>query len=225
MFSGHKRVHCVKFQVCVSICTDSMLATKFWYPLLSNHFQSVVAPNGLVAHMFGPIEGRRHDAFMLGASGLSRKLGRFVQPNGQPYVLCGDPAYGVSRTILAPYRGAQLSRQQMDFNKAMSRVRIGVDFWEDLPIFLVYWFQEEQQGSSPACRQVLLSGRLTNQLSYLFIWLFDYYFFWSWTTIFGNLFIKLLKYITTIHIQLIVLFKLQWCLMKKKKNILFILRS
>ncbi|PFX33086.1 hypothetical protein AWC38_SpisGene2011 [Stylophora pistillata] len=41
MFSGHKRVHCIKFQ-------------------------SVQAPNGLIANMFGPIEDKRHDAFMLG---------------------------------------------------------------------------------------------------------------------------------------------------------------
>ena len=27
-----------------------------------------MAPNGIIAHLFGPIEGRRHDAFMLGES-------------------------------------------------------------------------------------------------------------------------------------------------------------
>lgn len=90
--------------------------------------QSVVTPNGLFAHLFGPIEGRRHDAFMLGASGLSQKLRRFNQPNGQPYVIYGDPAYGLSCNILAPYRGAQLSQQQKDFNRSMSRVRISVEW-------------------------------------------------------------------------------------------------
>ena len=77
--------------------------------------------------MFGPIEGRQHDAFMLGASGLAQKLQTFEQPNGQPYVIYGDPAYGVSRNIHAPFRGAQLSRQQQDFNQSMSRVRISVE--------------------------------------------------------------------------------------------------
>ncbi|CAH3170271.1 unnamed protein product [Porites evermanni] len=52
MYSGHKRTHCIKFQ-------------------------SVQAPNGLIAHLFGPIEGKRHDAFMLGVSGLADKLRRF----------------------------------------------------------------------------------------------------------------------------------------------------
>ena len=33
-------------------------------------FQSVVAPNGLIANLFGPVEGRRHDSSMLCDSDL-----------------------------------------------------------------------------------------------------------------------------------------------------------
>lgn len=90
--------------------------------------QSVVTPNGLIAHMFGPIEGRRHDAFLLAASGLSDQLRHFDQPNGQPYVIYGDPAYGIARNILAPFRGAQLTPQEQEFNKSMSKVRISVEW-------------------------------------------------------------------------------------------------
>ena len=64
--------------------------------------------------MFGPIEGKRHDAFMLGVSGLSNKLNRLQKPNGEPYVIYGDPAYGLTRNILAPYRGAQITDDQQD---------------------------------------------------------------------------------------------------------------
>ena len=39
-YNGHKRCHGIKFQ-------------------------SIVAPNGLTAHLFGPFEGRRHDSAML----------------------------------------------------------------------------------------------------------------------------------------------------------------
>lgn len=53
---------------------------KFWQQFV--FLQSIQAPNGLIAHMFGPIEGRRHDAFMLGVSDLLPKLQGFVQPNG-----------------------------------------------------------------------------------------------------------------------------------------------
>ena len=67
----------------------------------------MVTPNGLIAHLYGPIEGKKHDAFMLAESGLSPKLARFNQPNGQPYVIYGDP-YGITRNIIAPFRRAQL---------------------------------------------------------------------------------------------------------------------
>ena len=90
--------------------------------------QSVHAPNGLIAHLFGPIEGRRHDAFMLGESGLTNKLERFQKPNGEPYVIYGDPAYGVTRNILAPFRGAHLTDDQQAFNSHMSKVRSSVEW-------------------------------------------------------------------------------------------------
>ena len=57
--------------------------------------QSVHAPNGFILNMFGPIEGQSHDAFMLGVSGIMDKLRRIQQPNGEPYVIYGDPAYGI----------------------------------------------------------------------------------------------------------------------------------
>ena len=78
--------------------------------------------------MFGPTEGRRHDAFMLSVSDLPLKLRPLNRPNGEPYVLYGDPAYGLSRNILSPYRGMNLSSQENDFNKAMSSVRVSVEW-------------------------------------------------------------------------------------------------
>ena len=52
IYNGHKRVHSVKFQ-------------------------SVALPNGLVGHLYGPVEGRRHDSGMLASSGLLQDLQRF----------------------------------------------------------------------------------------------------------------------------------------------------
>ena len=40
VYNGHKKVHAIKFQ-------------------------SIVAPNGLIANLFGPVEGKRHDSAML----------------------------------------------------------------------------------------------------------------------------------------------------------------
>lgn len=78
--------------------------------------------------MFGPIEGRRHDAFMLGESGLAVKLQRLHKPNGDPYVLYGDPAYGLTRNILSPFRGARLTNDEQEFNTRMSQVRESVEW-------------------------------------------------------------------------------------------------
>lgn len=89
---------------------------------------SVHAPNGLISHQFGPLEGRRHDAFMLGESGLIHILQRFRKPNGEPYIIYGDPAYGITRNILAPFRGARLTADQQEFNSQMSKVRCSVEW-------------------------------------------------------------------------------------------------
>ena len=62
-------------------------------------FQLVVTPDGLFASMYGPVDGKRHDSFLLSRSGLLNKLQEFM-PDGAPedivaviYSLYGDPAY------------------------------------------------------------------------------------------------------------------------------------
>ena len=83
---------------------------------------------GLIAHMFGPIEGRRHDTFMLGVSGLTGKLSRFQTPTEEPYVVYGDPAYGLARNIIGPFRGAHIADHEQAFNTEMSKVRACVEW-------------------------------------------------------------------------------------------------
>lgn len=87
-----------------------------------------MAPNGLIAHLYGPLEGKRHDAFMLGVSGLLPQLERITKPDGEPYVVYGDPAYGISRHIIAPFRGAHVTPLQQQFNSDMSKVRASVEW-------------------------------------------------------------------------------------------------
>ena len=133
-----------------------------WLTLFSNcHTQSVVTPNGLVAHMFGPMEGRRHDAFMLSVSGLPNKLRPLNQPNGQPYVLYGDPAYGLSRNILSPFRGTHLTPLEQEFNQKMSAVRVSVEwgFGKILQQFAYLDFKKNLC-LTPACWKVV--GTITN---------------------------------------------------------------
>ena len=101
--------------------------------------QSVETPNGLIAHMFGPVEGRRHDAFMLGMSDLLGKLQKFNLPNGEPYVIYGDPAYGLSRNILSPFRCAHVTAGEKQVNESCSH-KCGMGLWENPSIFFISRF-------------------------------------------------------------------------------------
>ena len=87
----------------------------------------MVCPNGLIANLFGPIAGRRHDAFMLHESNLIPQLqAKYSAPH--VFTLYGDPAYPLCQDILAPYRGAILTPDQELFNQKMSKVRESVEW-------------------------------------------------------------------------------------------------
>ena len=104
LYNGHKRVHSIKFQ-------------------------SVVAANGLIANLYGPVEGRRHDSGMLAMSGLLQVLeAHSVSPIGQPLCLYGDPAYPLRVHLQGPFKGAALTPQQEAFNHSMSKVRTSVEW-------------------------------------------------------------------------------------------------
>ncbi|KAJ8955926.1 hypothetical protein NQ314_006825 [Rhamnusium bicolor] len=65
-YSGHKRVHCVKYQ-------------------------SVVTPDGITVSELGAFEGRKHDAGMFRESGFYQQLEAKARlPNGNNFVIYGD---------------------------------------------------------------------------------------------------------------------------------------
>ena len=108
VYNGHKRVHALKFQ-------------------------SLVIPNGLIANLYGPLKGRRHDAGMLNESGLLRALQAHAHtPTGQPLCIPGDPAYPLRPQPMCPYRegdyAGPLIPHMRAFNSAMSRARISVEW-------------------------------------------------------------------------------------------------
>jgi len=73
VFNGHKRYHGLKYQ-------------------------SVSTPCGVIANLFGPIEGKRHDSAMLALSGLLEQLEIFSHDNdGNVLSIYGDPAYPLRR--------------------------------------------------------------------------------------------------------------------------------
>ena len=104
LYNGHKKVHAIKFQ-------------------------SVAVPNGLVANLYGPVEGKRHDSSMLAESSLYNQLVLYSRAtNGDPLCLYGDPAYPHRPQLQSPFKGARLTQNEMDWNSAMSSVRVSVEW-------------------------------------------------------------------------------------------------
>ena len=104
LYNWHKRLHALKYQ-------------------------SVLTPSGMIANLFGPVEGKRHDSAILAMLGLLQTLQRYSHgPNGEVLCIFGDPAYPLRRNLLAPYNGAQLTQEQIDFNSSMNKVRVTVEW-------------------------------------------------------------------------------------------------
>ena len=102
---------------------------------------------------------------MLSVSGLPNKLRALKQPNGQPYVLYGDPAYGLSQNILSPYRGQHLTQAEHDFNRAMSAVRVSVEwtFGKVIQQFAYLDFRKNQKVLlQPVGKYYMVGALLTN---------------------------------------------------------------
>ena len=104
LYNGHKKVHAIKFQ-------------------------SLAVPNGLVANLYGPVEGKKHDSSMLAESGLYNKLEELhVPPDGRILCIYGDSAYPHRPQLQGPFKGANVTQAQREWNTAMSRVRVSVEW-------------------------------------------------------------------------------------------------
>ena len=78
LYNGHKRIHGIKIQL-------------------------IVCPNGMIANLYGPIEGRSHDSFMLARSGISDQIEHFsFGPQGRYSVYMGIQL----AHLQTPFRGA-----------------------------------------------------------------------------------------------------------------------
>ena len=103
-YNGHKKVHALKFQ-------------------------SIAAPNGLIANLYGPVEGRRHDSALLAQSQSYPLLSQYcVDTNGRPLCIYGDPAYPLRPQLQAPFRNAVLTQNQKNYNMSISQVRSSVEW-------------------------------------------------------------------------------------------------
>jgi hypothetical protein len=104
-FSGHKKRHVLKFQ-------------------------SLVTPDGLVRSFFGPMEGRRTDAWLLSKSNLFEA---FSTMEAAELVFAlkkiwADGGYGLNKYVFRPFINPVDGSPAHLFNVAMSRLRISVEW-------------------------------------------------------------------------------------------------
>lgn len=61
------------------------------WPKISKHFH--MAPNRIIAHYYGPLEGRQHHAGLLWESWVENDMHQnMTSPNNEAYCVNGDPA-------------------------------------------------------------------------------------------------------------------------------------
>ena len=102
VYNGHKRRHALKYQ-------------------------AVTTPDGLIANFFGPAVGRRHNWWMFAKSGSDEVLGTVPSIGDKQYVIYRDSGYNHRSYLEVPFDGANLGPGQIQFNRAMSSVRITVE--------------------------------------------------------------------------------------------------
>jgi DDE superfamily endonuclease len=86
-------------------------------------FQSVTTPDGLIALLYGPINGNRHDSFMLQESNLLPQLRALFPAGEKRFSLYGDPAYPQSDILFGGFRRPPPGSPEATWNTKMSKVR------------------------------------------------------------------------------------------------------
>ena len=80
-------------------------------------YQSITTPNGIITNIFGPAEEQHHDSSMLVRSSMMPVFGSFsMGPNGERLCIYADPAYPLRWYLQGPFRGAQVTPDQNEFN-------------------------------------------------------------------------------------------------------------
>ena len=142
-FNGHKRTHSIKFQ-------------------------TIVCPDGIIAHCSYPMEGTRHDSALLRNSNIGDIIQNDHRFDG--YLIYGDPAYPQNlQYVTGPFKGIT-NEDQQNFNKEMSKHRVCVEW--GFALVLNNWIYLEHKRTlkvlgSPVGSFYLLAVLLTNCLTCL----------------------------------------------------------
>lgn len=100
-YSGHKRRHAIKYQ-------------------------SVLSPDGLIFHLHGPVEGRRHDMTLYHESGLDAIPANELFIDGVQFRIYGDATYFLRLWLQTAFQGI-LTALEAAFNDSMKIPRTAVE--------------------------------------------------------------------------------------------------
>ena len=99
VFNGHKRYH-------------------------STGWQGLMAPNGIIAQLYGPCLGTAADAYMVGAS----RLIEILEGDFPDFYVYADLGYGISPKIQHGFYRLSSTQEESMYNKLWSRARICVEW-------------------------------------------------------------------------------------------------
>lgn len=105
-YSGHGRKHCIKLQ-------------------------AISLPDGLIAHVWGPIEGRRHDETLRFWSSVLVDIDACFGVGDTIYQLLADTAYTGGPYITKGFKATgqrPLSSGEKKYNRSLSKARIAVEW-------------------------------------------------------------------------------------------------
>jgi hypothetical protein len=111
LFSGHKRYHCLSYQ-------------------------TVTTPDGLIFHMYGPEEERRHHTTLYRKSNMNYHLSRSLTgegDNARQFCIYGDGAYLMRPWLQVGFSRHAATTEQLRYNAEMSAARVAVEWnYKDL---------------------------------------------------------------------------------------------
>ena len=111
--NGHKRIHAIKFQ-------------------------AIATPNGLVANLYGPVEGKRHDSRMLADSAILPLLQQYsVNQIGNQLCIYGNLTYPLRPQLQTSFSNPQLNPQKLHITLPLVKQELVLSgYLETLQTFL-----------------------------------------------------------------------------------------
>lgn len=103
LYSGHKRTWCLKFQ-------------------------TVSTPDGLIFHLYGPEDGRRHDTTLYAKSNLDLLLQNGLSVGATQFCLYADQAYILRPWLQVGFHSIHSTGEQGEFNSCNNVGRTAVEW-------------------------------------------------------------------------------------------------